>query len=131
MVAFLSTSFFTAMISIFTFRFADPWTEDYYYYFADWPTWNNSSNCPYNKKLSYLRLSSILDVWQRPKCVPWPFFFEETEKLCSRTLATSSYFIIVHHLYITAVRWYCEDWPLRKHHFFWIGRFTRILLFQL
>ena len=44
------------MISVFIFRCADPETYDYYYYFAHRPTRNNFPDCPYNKKLSCLRL---------------------------------------------------------------------------
>ena len=50
-----SISFFTSMINIFNFKCVDPETSDYYY-LANWPTWNNSPDCPYNKKLSCLRL---------------------------------------------------------------------------
>ena len=44
------------MINVFNFIYADPETYDYYYHFADRPTQNNSPDCPYNKKLSCLRL---------------------------------------------------------------------------
>ena len=43
-----STSFFTSMINIFTFRCANLETYDYYYYFANRMTRHNSPNCPYN-----------------------------------------------------------------------------------
>ena len=43
--------------SIFFFRCVDPDTSNYcYYYFADRPPRNNSPDCPFNKKLSCLRL---------------------------------------------------------------------------
>ena len=45
---------FTSMIKVFIFRCANP--ETYYYYFADWQSRKNSPDCPYNKKLSCLRL---------------------------------------------------------------------------
>ena len=63
MVAFIcnlcwlnSTSSFNSKINIFIFRCADPETLDYYY-FADRTTRNNSPDFPYNKNLSYLRIS--------------------------------------------------------------------------
>ena len=39
------------MINIFIFRYADPEAKDYYFYFADQMTQNNSPDYPYNKKL--------------------------------------------------------------------------------
>ena len=53
-----STSFFNSMINIFIFTYADPETWDYYY-FVDQPTWNNSHNCLYHKKLSCLCLTDF------------------------------------------------------------------------
>ena len=41
-------------ISIFIFWCADPGTKDHLYYFVDWSTQNKFTDCPYNKKLSYL-----------------------------------------------------------------------------
>ena len=46
-----STSFFNSMINILNFRYANPKTSDYYYYFANWWTQNNSLDCPYDKKI--------------------------------------------------------------------------------
>ena len=54
-----STSFFNSMINIFISTYADSETWDYYYYFVDQPTWNNSQNCPYHKKLSCLCLTDF------------------------------------------------------------------------
>ena len=53
-----STSFFNFINSIFMFRYADPETWDYYHYFADQLTWKSSPDCLFNKKLSWLCLSS-------------------------------------------------------------------------
>ena len=47
------------MINIFISTYADSETWDYYYYFVDQPTWNNSQNCPYHKKLSCLCLTDF------------------------------------------------------------------------
>ena len=55
-VAFKITSFSTSMINILIFRCANPKTEDYFHYFADQLTQNNSPSCLYNKKLSFLCL---------------------------------------------------------------------------
>ena len=38
------------------------------YYFADRPTRNNSPDCPYNKKLSYLRLISKVFLFELLCC---------------------------------------------------------------
>ena len=46
-----------SMTNIFIFRCADPETEDYYYYFGDRPTCNNSPDCPYDQTLRCLRLT--------------------------------------------------------------------------
>ena len=55
-------SFVTSMINIFNFKCANPENSAFYYYFANRPSWNNSPDCPYNKKLSCLCL-----IWKEKK----------------------------------------------------------------
>ena len=50
-----STSFFREQY--FYFELCRPWNLDYYCYFANRPTRNNSPGCPFSKKLSCRRLT--------------------------------------------------------------------------
>ena len=59
MIAFITTIFFTWM-NIIIFRCADPETQDYYYYFADQPTQNNSPGRLCNKELSCLKPKTVV-----------------------------------------------------------------------
>ena len=63
-----STIFLNLVINTFIFRFADPETSDYYNYFANPLTQNNSSDCPYNKKIITLWIILLdIDIFYVPK----------------------------------------------------------------